>query len=598
MLLNIFNFMLKYYFFVFFLFFCRTLSAQSPLEEKKIFPKVLSLKILPDKNYKFGQIMSDSSLNAQFTEDSVLYKTPGTLSYWAKVTIENYSVHKQIYYARVFPMMDFTLYNYEADAGKWDSIRGGLSGSLGIRRHNIVPCTLQTKQTNVIYIHFNVSSIASYPYSCRVDISLEKAEEYAAKEQLYLILWIATLAVMFTFLLYNAYIYFIFKDVTYLHYLVIVTGGIIYITGINKFYNLLFPFRIFNVEMTSNGVIYFFDANSGFVQLGIFLVITGFIQLTRSYLQTGTQLPLWDKILLCVNWIFVSFFGLSTILTLSRIFYTDNFIARFENLSLICIILLILFIGILSYRKQFKPAKYFLLANSLPLLMIIVLAGYFAIYRFYGKNVMFLPNLAIITQTLTFAVALVARINLLKEELNEKEMEAQNLKNEKEHLELQSRLIKIENEYFHTEMQLAKEQTEKLQEKLAFNQRELTSVTLHIHQKNELLSSLQTQLGKLPKTSLHESSLKLIQNTIQNNLYLEADWERFRLHFEQVHPNFFKNLSEKHPNLTNHEIRLSAYLHLKLSTKEIASLLNIAPASVLTAKMRLNKKLNISEEKE
>ncbi|MFN0201687.1 MAG: 7TM diverse intracellular signaling domain-containing protein [Bacteroidia bacterium] len=584
--------------FLLFCFFCCSLFSQSPLETKEPFAKVVSIKILADKNYAFEQVVNDSSLNAQFVADPLLRDFQQVTHYWVKVTLQNTTMYSQPCYVSIFPMLDFTFYQYDLTTTKWQSLHAGLAAPYLSRRVSTVPCMLSAQQTTTVYIHNRVSALAPYPYPISIGISLEKAKDYEAREQQFFTLWIATLAVMFTFFLYNAYIYFIFKDDTYLHYLIIVIGGMIYITGLNKFYNVLFFYRIFNIEMTPNGNIYFFEASSGTVQIGIFLIITGFIQLTRSYLQTRSQLPFWDKVLFHVNWIFVTFFSISSAITLSGIAYLDNYIARFENLSTISIILLLFSVGILSYRKKFKPAKYFLLANSLPLFLIILLAGYFAIYRFYGKNVMFLPNLAIISQTLTFAVALVARIHLLKEELNEKKREAQNLQNEKEQLELQSKLIELENEYIHAEMQVAKEQTEKLQEKLAFNQRELASITLHIHQKNELLANLQKQIEKLPKTPVHEASLKLIQSTIQNNMYLEADWEKFRLHFEQVHPDFFKNLTEKHPNLTAHEIRLSAYLHLNLSTKEIASLLNIAPASVLTAKMRLNKKLNNNEVKE
>jgi len=57
-------------------------------------------------------------------------------------------------------------------------------------------------------------------------------------------------------------------------------------------------------------------------------------------------------------------------------------------------------------------------------------------------------------------------------------------------------------------------------------------------------------------------------------------------------------LQQNHPSLTAYEMRLYAYLFMKMSTKEIAGLLNITPASVTTAKMRLNKKLNLAEESE
>ena len=81
------------------------------------------------------------------------------------------------------------------------------------------------------------------------------------------------------------------------------------------------------------------------------------------------------------------------------------------------------------------------------------------------------------------------------------------------------------------------------------------------------------------------------KSTLQDNLHLDTDWNKFRIHFEQVHPNFFEELQSKYPTLTQNEQRLCAYFHINLSTKEIATLLNIDPASVRRAKTRLVKKM-------
>ena len=57
-------------------------------------------------------------------------------------------------------------------------------------------------------------------------------------------------------------------------------------------------------------------------------------------------------------------------------------------------------------------------------------------------------------------------------------------------------------------------------------------------------------------------------------------------------PQFFirdDDISEK-------EIRLASFLRMNLSTKEIASMLNVLPDSVLKSKYRLKKKLNLDKE--
>lgn len=176
-------------------------------------------------------------------------------------------------------------------------------------------------------------------------------------------------------------------------------------------------------------------------------------------------------------------------------------------------------------------------------------------------------------------------IDLLQGELTVKSEESETLKIENENIQLRSELILAEQENERKEKQ-------KLQEKLDSNRRELASSALYIYKKNQMLIELKEEIDNMKNTMGSNKSIDRITNTIQQNLYLDADWEKFKLHFEKVHPDFFKDLENKHPKLTAYEIRLYSYLHIKLSTKEIAGLLNITPASVIKAKVRLNKKLN------
>jgi hypothetical protein len=283
--------------------------------------------------------------------------------------------------------------------------------------------------------------------------------------------------------------------------------------------------------------------------------------------------------------------SLSDILTFSGLYYVDRITSFPQNLLTLGIILGLFIVGVLAYRQGYKPAQYFLVANAFPLLLMMVLATYFMLYVNTGV-VAIASNLALISQALAFAIALVARVNMLKEELKQKQMEAQALQNEHEQMVSRNKFIELENEYILAEIALKQNEQEELQAKLEANQRELASNALYIYQKNEMLTELQKQIERLSTDNNQpKQAIKEIKATIQNNLNLETDWDRFKLHFEQVHPNFFKDLLAKCPSLTSYEMRLSAYLHLNMSTKEIATLLNINPDSVYKAKTRLNKKL-------
>ena len=63
---------------------------------------------------------------------------------------------------------------------------------------------------------------------------------------------------------------------------------------------------------------------------------------------------------------------------------------------------------------------------------------------------------------------------------------------------------------------------------------------------------------------------------------------------ELIHKDFHAKLEAAYPDLTELDKRLATLLRINLSSKEIASLMNIAPKSVEIARYRLRKKLNLS----
>jgi len=173
-------------------------------------------------------------------------------------------------------------------------------------------------------------------------------------------------------------------------------------------------------------------------------------------------------------------------------------------------------------------------------------------------------------------------IVVLQDELDIKEIETELLKVDNENIQLKNSLIAAEHEI--------------LGDKFEHNKRELASMMLYASQKNEMLAGLKSEVDDFREGRVTAAQIEKIKSVINQNLHLDADWDKFRLHFEQVHPDFFAQLKQDHPTLTAYEVRLYTYLHMQLSTKEIAMLLNITPASVIKAKMRLNKKLNSTED--
>jgi len=182
------------------------------------------------------------------------------------------------------------------------------------------------------------------------------------------------------------------------------------------------------------------------------------------------------------------------------------------------------------------------------------------------------------------------RIDLL-----EKEQKLQQEENKRKELEIENERNRAER--LQMAQQLKEEENKRLQSELLLKNSELSSVTMLIYQKNESLTKLKSEIDKLLAYAEPEKAhLRQLKRSIQQNIRLDDDWERFRKHFEQVHPGFFDYLSQHFPKLSQTDRRHCAYIRMNLSTKEISSLLNINPSSVQRARVRLKKKMDLEKE--
>ncbi len=139
---------------------------------------------------------------------------------------------------------------------------------------------------------------------------------------------------------------------------------------------------------------------------------------------------------------------------------------------------------------------------------------------------------------------------------------------------------------------------ENLQNELDFKNRSLMSTVMNVANQNEQMRHLADVLSKastLPASEMG-SAVANAKKLIQNQLNLQNDWETVKVHFEEVHPNFFSKLARVSSNLNSSDLRMCAYLVLDLSPKEIANMLNITPASIRKRRQRLKEKLNIDKD--
>lgn len=140
---------------------------------------------------------------------------------------------------------------------------------------------------------------------------------------------------------------------------------------------------------------------------------------------------------------------------------------------------------------------------------------------------------------------------------------------------------------------------EQLSKELEFKKKELTTRVIYTLQKNDILSSLSKELAELKSNIAKEenrNSIDQISRKIKTFIRPDA-WNEFEVRFHQVHLNFYKHLINEFPNLTQNEKRLCAFLRLNMSSKEISKLTGQSITAIEMARVRLRKKLGISNKK-
>lgn len=138
---------------------------------------------------------------------------------------------------------------------------------------------------------------------------------------------------------------------------------------------------------------------------------------------------------------------------------------------------------------------------------------------------------------------------------------------------------------------------QKLEKELEFKNRELTTNVMYLLRKNEMITGISEKLIK-SKFDFKSENQKIIQEII-SELKAGQDkdvWSEFEAHFTQVHFDFYKRLNELFPGLSANEKKLCAFLRLNMSTKEISAITYQSVNSIIVARSRLRKKLNIQGE--
>lgn len=157
-------------------------------------------------------------------------------------------------------------------------------------------------------------------------------------------------------------------------------------------------------------------------------------------------------------------------------------------------------------------------------------------------------------------------LELLKNKQHELEM---NSKNEFELLQKKQYLLDIESK-----------------------NRELNLLSMQLLSKNKLFNEIEKQI--VNATNNPKITFNQILKIIRQNRNSKQDWQIFEEIFQKIHPNFFKTLRDKFPDLSKTEIRICAFIKMWMSNTEISELLNINQTSLITARYKMRKKFRLS----
>jgi len=134
-----------------------------------------------------------------------------------------------------------------------------------------------------------------------------------------------------------------------------------------------------------------------------------------------------------------------------------------------------------------------------------------------------------------------------------------------------------------------------LEYELDLRNKELTTNVMYQIQKNELINEIVQKLQNLniAGSKQYQGWVMGIIKDLEKTQH-QSVWNEFEIRFQQVHKDFYDRLNEINPELSPNERRLSAFLRLNMTTKEISSITGQSARSIEVARTRLRKKLDLT----
>ncbi|WP_177229073.1 triple tyrosine motif-containing protein [Pustulibacterium marinum] len=216
-------------------------------------------------------------------------------------------------------------------------------------------------------------------------------------------------------------------------------------------------------------------------------------------------------------------------------------------------------------------------------------------YKFSIAPKWYQTNFALVCYVVFGLLSLFIAVKLVERKIEKQHLQAQEREQETNRLlQLEVKQLKLERDKERIEM--AKRH---LEEDVLKKSKELANYTMLLVSKKNFFNELQEELKELRnivKTKTSNKKLTEIFHKLHQHKIDEEYMKVFEDNFENIHENFFTALKQQSTELTKREKRLSAFIKMGLTNKEIAPLLNISTRGVETARYRLRKKLELPTE--
>lgn len=188
--------------------------------------------------------------------------------------------------------------------------------------------------------------------------------------------------------------------------------------------------------------------------------------------------------------------------------------------------------------------------------------------------------LALVSALLTYTFRQQKKRLTAEKELLEREKE--NIIARQALTDAEIRAVQVENQY--------------LQNEVENKRRDLINYAMSIVEQKEYFEKVSESLRELSgekRSELRDEKLKKLEIEIRQRMSFADKVEDFNIRIEKMHKDFMGRLAQNYPDLSSNEIRLAVLIRLGISSKEIATLLNISPKSVEINRYRLRKKLGL-----